>query len=58
MAARAEEHVVRVVAPDEKGLIHKISAVIVKHDLNVIANDEFVSPNGCVPYILLRSSST
>ena len=50
--------VVRVVAPDEKGLSHKISAVIVKHDLNVIANDEFVSPNGCVPYILLRSSST
>lgn len=41
-----ERHVLRVVAPDAKGLIHKISAIVVKHDLNVISNDEFVSPQG------------
>lgn len=37
-------HVLRIVAPDQQGLIYKISGVIVKHNLNIVKNDEFVSP--------------
>jgi formyltetrahydrofolate deformylase len=29
-------------ANDEKGLVHKVSSVFVKHDLNILSNNEFV----------------
>eukprot|EP00123_Amoebidium_parasiticum_P015317 comp22895_c0_seq1/m.36196 comp22895_c0_seq1/g.36196 ORF comp22895_c0_seq1/g.36196 comp22895_c0_seq1/m.36196 type:complete len:283 (-) comp22895_c0_seq1:567-1415(-) len=41
----AETHVLRVQCADEKGLIHKLTGVSYRHDLNIISNDEFVDTN-------------
>lgn len=38
-------HVLLIDCPDEKGLLHKISGVLYKNDLNVISNGEFVEKN-------------
>lgn len=38
-------HVLLIHCPDEKGLLHKISGVLYKNDLNVISNGEFVEKN-------------
>lgn len=35
-------HVLLIHCPDEKGLLHKISGVLYRNDLNVISNGEFV----------------
>ncbi len=32
--------------PDSKGLIYHVTGVLLRHDLNVICNDEYVSPAG------------
>lgn len=42
--AQVLNHVLRIIAPDQQGLIYKISGVIVKHNLNIVKNDEFASP--------------
>lgn len=38
----AQEYILRIDCPDEKGLVHKITGVLFHNDLNVIRNDEYV----------------
>jgi len=38
--------ILRIECPDEKGLIHKVTAVLYKKGLNIVRNDEFVDPAG------------
>jgi formyltetrahydrofolate deformylase len=37
--------VLLISCPDEKGLVHKITGVLFKHDLNITENNEFVDRN-------------
>lgn len=37
-------HVLLIQSPDAVGLVHRVTDVLSSHDLNIIANDEFVDP--------------
>nr|MDO8087352.1 formyltetrahydrofolate deformylase [Candidatus Sigynarchaeum springense] len=43
-ACAAENHVLRIDGPDQKGLIYEITGVIFDNKLNIISNHEFVDP--------------
>ncbi len=38
----SENHVLRIECADAKGLVHKITGVLVRHGLNIVENGEFV----------------
>lgn len=38
----SNRHVLLVTCPDDRGIIHKVTGVLLKHDLNIIENSEFV----------------
>ncbi|GAB3765208.1 formyltetrahydrofolate deformylase [Spirosoma pomorum] len=40
------KHILLMDGPDNKGLIYHVTNVLYKHDLNIIHNDEYVSPAG------------
>ncbi|QJW91832.1 formyltetrahydrofolate deformylase [Spirosoma taeanense] len=42
----SDKHILLMDGPDTKGLIYHVTAVLYHHDLNVIHNDEYVSPSG------------
>lgn len=49
-------HVLLIDCKDQKGLVHKITGVLLSHDLNIIRNDEFVdSTSG---YFFMRTEFT
>ena len=37
-------HILLISCPDAKGLVHKITGVVFRHDLNIVSNGEFVDP--------------
>jgi formyltetrahydrofolate deformylase len=39
------EYIIRIKCPDEKGLVHKITGVLYKYNLNVNRTDEYVDPS-------------
>lgn len=40
------KHVLLMDGPDSKGLIYHVTGVLYRHSLNIIHNDEYVSPAG------------
>jgi formyltetrahydrofolate deformylase len=40
------KHILLMDGPDNKGLIYHVTSVLYQHDLNIIHNDEYVSPAG------------
>lgn len=44
--ADSEKHILLMDGPDNKGLIYHVAGVLFRHDLNIIHNDEYVSPAG------------
>ncbi|QKZ11458.1 formyltetrahydrofolate deformylase [Spirosoma sp. KUDC1026] len=40
------KHILLMDGPDNKGLIYHVTNVLYRHDLNIIHNDEYVSPGG------------
>jgi formyltetrahydrofolate deformylase len=38
------KHILLITCPDAVGLIHKITDVLLSHQLNIVSNDEFVDP--------------
>jgi formyltetrahydrofolate deformylase len=44
--ADSTKHILLMDGPDNKGLIYHVTGVLFKHDLNIIHNDEYVSPSG------------
>ena len=40
------KHILLMDGPDSKGLIYHVTGVLLKHNLNVIHNDEYVTPAG------------
>lgn len=41
-----EKHILLMDGPDSKGLIYHVTGVLFRHGLNIIHNDEYVSPSG------------
>lgn len=41
-----EKHILLMDGPDNKGLIYHVAGVLFRHNLNIIHNDEYVSPAG------------
>ena len=41
-------HLLLIQCPDERGLIHKITGVLYRHELNILRNSEFVERDGNV----------
>ncbi|CCH56321.1 formyltetrahydrofolate deformylase [Fibrisoma limi BUZ 3] len=44
--ADSDKHILLMDGPDNKGLIYHVTGVLFRHNLNVIHNDEYVSPSG------------
>ncbi|GAB3539115.1 formyltetrahydrofolate deformylase [Spirosoma fluminis] len=44
--ADSTKHILLMDGPDNKGLIYHVTSVLFRHDLNIIHNDEYVSPSG------------
>ncbi|GAB3501310.1 formyltetrahydrofolate deformylase [Spirosoma knui] len=44
--ADSTKHILLMDGPDNKGLIYHVTSVLFQHDLNIIHNDEYVSPSG------------
>lgn len=44
--ADSDKHILLMDGPDNKGLIYHVTGVLFRHSLNVIHNDEYVSPSG------------
>ena len=42
----ATKHILLMDGPDNKGLIYHVTGVLYRHNLNIIHNDEYVSPSG------------
>ncbi|WP_083422042.1 formyltetrahydrofolate deformylase [Arsenicibacter rosenii] len=42
----ATKHILLMDGPDNKGLIYHVTGVLFRHNLNIIRNDEYVSPDG------------
>ncbi|WP_420151714.1 formyltetrahydrofolate deformylase [Spirosoma sp.] len=42
----SNKHVLLMDGPDSKGLIYHVTGVLFRHNLNIIHNDEYVSPSG------------
>lgn len=42
----ATKHILLMDGPDSKGLIYHVTGVLYRHSLNIIHNDEYVSPSG------------
>ncbi len=40
----SDKHILLMDGPDSKGLIHHVTGVLYRHGLNIIHNDEYVSP--------------
>ena len=40
----SDSKILLVEAPDRKGLIATITSILVKHDINILKNDEYVDP--------------
>jgi formyltetrahydrofolate deformylase len=40
------KHILLMDGPDHKGLIYTVTGVLLRHELNIIRNDEYVSPSG------------
>ncbi|MBD2754655.1 formyltetrahydrofolate deformylase [Spirosoma validum] len=40
------KHILLMDGPDSKGLIYHVTGVLFRHNLNIIHNDEYVSPSG------------
>ncbi len=41
-----DKHILLMDGPDSKGLIYHVTGVLYRHNLNIIHNDEYVSPSG------------
>jgi formyltetrahydrofolate deformylase len=41
-----DKHILLMDGPDNKGLIYHVTGVLFRHNLNIIHNDEYVSPSG------------
>ncbi|GAB2572608.1 formyltetrahydrofolate deformylase [Spirosoma areae] len=41
-----DKHILLMDGPDSKGLIYQVTGVLYGHNLNIIHNDEYVSPSG------------
>ncbi|AUD03107.1 formyltetrahydrofolate deformylase [Spirosoma pollinicola] len=41
-----DKHILLMDGPDSKGLIYHVTGVLFRHGLNIIHNDEYVSPSG------------
>lgn len=41
-----DKHILLMDGPDRKGLIYHVTGVLFRHNLNIIHNDEYVSPSG------------
>ncbi len=46
MAPDTSKHILLMDGPDSKGLIYHVTGVLYRHGLNIIHNDEYVSPAG------------
>ena len=46
MTDNTQKHILLMDGPDHKGLIHLVTGVLLRHELNIIRNDEYVSPSG------------
>lgn len=44
--SEATKHILLMDGPDQKGLIYHVTGVLFRHGLNIIRNDEYVSPDG------------
>ncbi|QDK77326.1 formyltetrahydrofolate deformylase [Spirosoma sp. KCTC 42546] len=44
--ALPDKHILLMDGPDSKGLIYHVTGVLFRHNLNIIHNDEYVSPSG------------
>ncbi|GAB4035574.1 formyltetrahydrofolate deformylase [Spirosoma gilvum] len=44
--AITDKHILLMDGPDSKGLIYHVTGVLFRHNLNIIHNDEYVSPSG------------
>ncbi|GAB3963151.1 formyltetrahydrofolate deformylase [Spirosoma harenae] len=44
--ASPDKHVLLMDGPDSKGLIYHVTGILFRHNLNIIHNDEYVSPSG------------
>ena len=44
--SEATKHILLMDGPDNKGLIYHVTGVLFRHGLNIIRNDEYVSPDG------------
>ena len=42
----SEKHILLMDGPDNKGLIYYVTGILFRHNLNIIHNDEYVSPFG------------
>ncbi|GAB3778357.1 formyltetrahydrofolate deformylase [Spirosoma horti] len=42
----SDKHILLMDGPDSKGLIYHVTGVLFRHGLNIIHNDEYVSPSG------------
>ncbi|QHV98581.1 formyltetrahydrofolate deformylase [Spirosoma endbachense] len=42
----SRKHILLMDGPDDKGLIYHVTGVLFRHSLNIIHNDEYVSPSG------------
>lgn len=43
---QSDKHILLMDGPDSKGLIYHVTGVLFRHNLNIIHNDEYVSPSG------------
>ncbi|WP_020605727.1 formyltetrahydrofolate deformylase [Spirosoma spitsbergense] len=46
MNTSSTKHILLMDGPDSKGLIYHVMGVLLRHNLNVIHNDEYVTPDG------------
>lgn len=46
MTSGSSKHILLMDGPDSKGLIYHVTGVLYRHGLNIIHNDEYVSPAG------------
>lgn len=46
MTTTPAKHILLMDGPDHKGLIYLVTGVLLRHELNIIRNDEYVSPSG------------
>ncbi|WP_080053982.1 formyltetrahydrofolate deformylase [Spirosoma aerolatum] len=43
---QSDKHILLMDGPDSKGLIYHVTGILFRHNLNIIHNDEYVSPSG------------